>query len=40
MPSAANAVAAGSSAAAMIVHDPMAEALGLTPIGAGSDSAR
>jgi thioredoxin reductase len=38
MPSVANAVAAGSSAAAMIVHDSMAEAHGLTPVGA--DSAR
>ena len=33
----ANAVAAGSSAAAMIVHDFMAEAHGPTPIGAGPD---
>ena len=40
MPSVANAVAAGSSAAAMIVHDLMAEAHSLTPVGAGSDSAR
>jgi thioredoxin reductase len=40
MPSVANAVAAGSSAAAMIVHGLMAEAHGLTPVGAGSDSAR
>jgi thioredoxin reductase len=40
MPSVANAVAAGSSAAAMIVHDVMADAHGLTPVGAGSDSAR
>jgi thioredoxin reductase len=40
VPSVANAVAAGSSAAAMIVHDLMAEAHGLTPVGAGSDSAR
>jgi thioredoxin reductase len=40
MPSVANAVAAGSSAAAMIVHDLMAEAHGLTPVGAGSGSAR
>jgi thioredoxin reductase len=35
MPSVANAVAAGSSAAAMIVHSLMAEAHGLTPIGPG-----
>jgi thioredoxin reductase len=40
MPSVANAVAAGSSAAAMIVHGLMAEAHSLTPVGAGSDSAR
>jgi thioredoxin reductase len=40
MPSVANAVAAGSGAAAMIVHDLMAEAHGLTPVGAGADSAR
>jgi thioredoxin reductase len=40
MPSVANAVAAGSIAAAMIVHDAMAEAHGLTPVGAGSESAR
>jgi thioredoxin reductase len=39
MPSVANAVAAGSTAAAMIVHDLMAEANGLAPVGAGSDSA-
>jgi thioredoxin reductase len=37
MPSVANAIAAGSTAAAMIVHDMMAEAHGLTPVGAGSD---
>jgi thioredoxin reductase len=35
MPSVANAVAAGSTAAAMIVHDSMAEAHGLAPVGAG-----
>jgi thioredoxin reductase len=40
MPSVANSVAAGSSAAAMIVHDLMAEAHGVTPVGAGSGSAR
>jgi hypothetical protein len=40
MPSAANAVAAGASAAAMIVHGLMAEAHGLTPVGTGSDSGR
>jgi thioredoxin reductase len=40
MPSVANAIAAGSSAAAMIVHDLMAEAHGLTPVGAGSGAAR
>lgn len=40
MPSVANAVAAGSGAATMIVHDLMAEAHGLTPVGAGTDSAR
>jgi thioredoxin reductase len=40
MPSVANAVAAGSTAAAMIVHGLMAEAHGLTPVGAGADSAR
>jgi thioredoxin reductase len=40
MPSVANAVAAGSTAAAMIVHDSMAEAHGLTPVGTGSGSAR
>jgi thioredoxin reductase len=40
MPSVANAVAAGSSAAAMVVHDLMAEAHGLTPVGTGSNSAR
>jgi thioredoxin reductase len=37
MPSVANAIAAGSTAAAMIVHDSMAEAYGLTPVGAGAD---
>ncbi len=40
VPSVANAVAAGSSAAAMIVHGLMAEMHGLTPVGAGSNSAR
>ena len=40
MPSVANSVAAGSSAAAMIVHGLMAEAHGLKPVGVGSDSAR
>jgi thioredoxin reductase len=40
MPSVANAVAAGSNAAAMIVHGLMAEAHGLAPVGAGSASAR
>lgn len=40
MQSVANAVAAGSSAAAMIVHGLMAEAHGLAPDGAASDSAR
>jgi thioredoxin reductase len=40
MPSVANAVAAGSTAAAMIVHDSMAEAHGLAPIGAGAEPAR
>jgi thioredoxin reductase len=40
MPSVANAVTAGSTAAAMLVHSLMAEAHGLTPVGAGSDSAR
>ena len=40
MPSVANAVAAGSSAAAMIVGGLMSEAHGLTPVGADSDSAR
>ena len=34
MPSVANAVAAGSTAAAMVVHALMAEAHGLTPVGA------
>jgi thioredoxin reductase len=40
MPSVANAVAAGSTAAAMIVHDSMADAHGLAPVGTGSGSAR
>jgi thioredoxin reductase len=40
MPSVANAVAAGSNAAAMIVHDLMAEAHGLAPVGAGPGSAK
>jgi len=43
MPSAANAVAAGASAAAMIVHGLMAEAhdlAPLAPVGAGSDDRR
>jgi thioredoxin reductase len=40
MPSVANAVAAGSTAAATIVHAVLTEAHGLTPVGAGSDSAR
>jgi thioredoxin reductase len=40
MPSVANAVAAGSTAAAMIVHGSLAEAHGLTPVGTGSGSAR
>lgn len=40
VPSVANAVAAGSSAAATIVHGLIAEAHGLTPAGAGSNSAR
>ena len=40
MQSVANAVASGSTAAAMIVHDLMAEAHDLVPVGAGSDSAR
>jgi thioredoxin reductase len=40
MPSVANAVAAGSTAAAMIVQGLMAEAHGLTPVGAGADAAR
>ena len=35
MPSVANAVAAGSTAAAMIVHGLMAETHGLAPVGAG-----
>jgi thioredoxin reductase len=39
MPSVANAVAAGSSAAARIVHDLIAEAHGPTPVGAGAQSA-
>jgi hypothetical protein len=37
VPSVANAVAAGSSASAMIVQALMAEAHGLTPVGAGSE---
>jgi hypothetical protein len=40
MPSVANAVAAGSTAAAMVVHALMAEAHGITPVGAGADSGR
>ncbi len=40
MPSVANAIAAGSTAAAMIVQDLMAEAHGLAPVAAGADSAR
>jgi thioredoxin reductase len=40
MQSVANAVAAGSTAAAMIVHGLMAEAHGLAPVGAGPNSAR
>jgi thioredoxin reductase len=40
MPSVANAVAAGSTAAAMIVHGSMAEAHRLTPVGKGSASPR
>jgi thioredoxin reductase len=40
MPSVANAVAAGSSAAAMIVHDLVAEAHPVAPAGAGADAAR
>jgi thioredoxin reductase len=40
MPSVANAIAAGSSAAAMIVHGLMAEVRGLTPVGASSKGAR
>jgi thioredoxin reductase len=36
MPSVANAVAAGSSAAAMVVNDLMSEAHGRIPAGAGS----
>lgn len=38
MPSVANAVAAGSSAAAMIVHGLMAEAHSPAPVGDGSNS--
>jgi thioredoxin reductase len=38
MPSVANAVAAGATAAAMIVHGLMAEAHGLSLVGAGSDA--
>jgi thioredoxin reductase (NADPH) len=37
MPFVANAVAAGSNAAAMIVHGLMADAHSLTPVGDGSD---
>jgi thioredoxin reductase len=40
VPSVANAVAAGSSAAAMIVHDLVAEAHPVAPAGAGADAAR
>ncbi|MGI8674553.1 MAG: NAD(P)/FAD-dependent oxidoreductase, partial [Thermoleophilaceae bacterium] len=40
VPSVANAVATGSSAAAMIVGGLMSEAHGLAPVGADSDSAR
>jgi thioredoxin reductase len=40
MPSVANAVAAGSSAAAMIVHGLMADLHGLTPVGAHSKHTR
>jgi thioredoxin reductase len=40
MPSVANAVAAGSSAAAMIVHDLVDEAHAVAPAGAGADAAR
>jgi thioredoxin reductase len=40
MQSVANAVAAGSTAAAMIVHGLMVEAHGLAPVGAGPNSAR
>lgn len=36
MPSVANAVAAGSTAAAMIVHGLMAEAHGLAPLDTGA----
>jgi thioredoxin reductase len=39
-PSVANAVAAGSTAAAMIVHGLMGEAHGVTPVGASSEPAR
>ncbi len=40
MPSVAGAIAAGHSAAAMIVHGLMAEAHGLTPVGAGAEDRR
>jgi thioredoxin reductase len=40
VPSVANAVAAGSSAAAMIVHDLVAEAHSVASAGAGADAAR
>jgi pyruvate/2-oxoglutarate dehydrogenase complex dihydrolipoamide dehydrogenase (E3) component len=40
MPSVANAVAAGSGAAAMIVHDLMAESHGLTPVSSRSSTTR
>jgi thioredoxin reductase len=39
MPSVAAAIAAGHSAAAMIVHGLMVEAHGLTPVGAGTGNA-
>lgn len=37
MPSVANAIAAGSDAAAMVVHGLMIEALESTPVGAAAD---
>ena len=40
MPSVANAIAAGSTAAAMVVHDLMAEQHGLAHAGAGAGPAR